>query len=177
MEAVRSQGDQQLLAKLDQYESAKSKDDPLSPYLETLYGGNKERGQDIFWTHEAAQCVRCHTIFETGGTMGPGLSGVGLRLPAEELLTALVNPSGSFAEGYQMVTLKLKVGETITGLVQSESDTTLSIKIGNQEVREIEKISIAERNSIPSSMPPMGQILTKKEIRDVLAFLGTLKGH
>ena len=177
IEAIKSQGNEQLTTKLAEYEGTKSPDNPLSPYLETLNGGSSDSGQDIFWTHEAAQCVRCHTIFETGGTMGPGLSGVGSRLSAEELLTALVNPSGSFAEGYQMVTLKLKVGETITGLVQSESETILSIKIGNQEVREIEKINIAERNSIPSSMPPMGGILTKRGIRDVVAFLGTLKGH
>ena len=76
-----------------------------------------------------------------------------------------------------MVTLKLESGETVTGLVQSETETTLSIKIGNQEAREIEQASITERNSIPSSMPPMGQILTKKEIRDVIAYLGTLQGH
>ena len=109
--------------------------------------------------------------------MGPGLPDVGSRLSPKELLRAVVDPSGSFAEGYQMVTLKLKVGETITGLVQSESETILSIKIGNQEVREIEKINIAERNSTPSSMPPMEGILTKRGIRDVVAFLGTLKGH
>ena len=61
--------------------------------------------------------------------------------------------------------------------IRSETETTLSIKIGNQEAREIDQTSIMERNSIPSSMPPMGQILNKKEIRDVVAYLGTLKGH
>ncbi len=177
IEAVKVQGNERLLAKLDEYEASKSPTDPLNPYLETLIGGSLNKGQDIFWTHQAAQCVRCHTIFETGGTMGPGLSGVGSRSSAKELLTSLVNPSGSYAEGYHMVTLELKNGETVTGLVQSETVDTLKLKIGNQQLREIAKSNIIQQRSIPSSMPPMGQVLTKKEIRDVLAFLGTLKGH
>jgi putative heme-binding domain-containing protein len=176
-EAIRSQGNEELVAELDTYEANKSTGDPIDPFMETLSGGNSDRGQDIFYTHQAAQCVRCHTIFETGGTMGPGLSGVGGRLSTEELLRALIDPSGSFAEGYQMVTLELQDGETITGIVQDETDQILSIKAGNQETREISKESITKKTSIPSSMPPMGQILTKKELRDVLAFLGTLKGH
>ena len=177
IEAVKVQGNERLLAKLDEYEATKSPTDPLNPYLETLIGGSLNKGQDIFWTHQAAQCVRCHTIFETGGTMGPGLSGVGSRSSAKELLTSLVNPSGSYAAGYHMVTLELKNGETVTGLVQSETVDTLKLKIGNQQLREIAKSNIIQQRSIPSSMPPMGQVLTKKEIRDVLAFLGTLKGH
>ncbi|TDI67212.1 MAG: c-type cytochrome [Bacteroidetes bacterium] len=177
IEAVKTQGDKQLTAKLAEYMAEKSPEDPLGPFLETLNGGNSNKGQDIFWTHEAAQCVRCHTIFETGGTMGPGLSGVGSRLSSNELLTALVSPSGSFADGYHMLTLKLQGGETVTGLVLSETADSLTLKIGNQEVREVAKSNINQQRSIPSSMPPMGQVLTKKEIRDVLAFLGTLRVH
>ena len=73
-----------------------------------------------------------------------------------------------------MVTLNLNNGNTVTGLVQSETDETISIKSGNQEAQEFSKADITKQTSIPSSMPPMGSILTKKEIRDVLAFLVTL---
>jgi hypothetical protein len=76
-----------------------------------------------------------------------------------------------------MLTLKLQGGETVTGLVLSETADSLILKIGNQEVREVAKSNINQQKSIPSSMPPMGQVLTKKEIRDVLAFLGTLTVH
>ena len=149
----------------------------LSPFIETLVGGSPEKGGEIFRTHEAAQCIRCHTIFETGGTMGPGLADVGAEHTPKELLTALILPSDSFEEGYHMVTLSLNNGETLTGLVQDESAETITIRSGNQQAQEINKSSIQEQKSIPSSMPPMGSILTKKEIRDVIAFLGTLQGH
>jgi len=174
MEAVRTQNNEALMARLVAYEAAKPSDDPLSPYIETIYGGDSDNGRNLFRNHEAAQCIRCHTIFEEGGTMGPGLAGVGTKRTPEELLLALVAPSNSFAEGYQMVTLNLNNGETVTGLVQSETDETITIKSGNQEAQEFSKSGISKQTSIPSSMPPMGQILTKKEIRDVLAFLGTL---
>ena len=177
IEAAIANEDPDLMEKVDQYHKSKDPEDPLSPYIEALHGGDTEKGESIFYTHEAAQCVRCHTIFETGGTMGPGLPDVGSRLSSMEILRAVVDPSGTFAEGYQMVTVDLEGGETITGLVQSETEATLAIKLGSQEVQEIDKLSITARKTIPSSMPPMGQILTKKEIRDVVAFLGTLKGH
>jgi putative heme-binding domain-containing protein len=174
IEAVNSQGDATLLSSLEEYETAKG-DSPLSPFIETLVGGDPERGGEIFRTHEAAQCIRCHTIFETGGTMGPGLAAVGKKYQPEQLLTALIQPSESFAEGYHMVTLSLSNGETLTGLVEAESSEAITIRSGNQQAKEIDKSTIEEQKSIPSSMPPMGSILTKKEIRDVIAFLGTLQ--
>ena len=176
VEAIDQQGDENLLSILEDYQSAKP-NDPLSPFIETLVGGSPEKGKEIFRTHEAAQCIRCHTIFETGGTMGPGLYDVGAEHTPKELLTALILPSDSFEEGYHMVTLSLSNGETLTGLVQDESTESITIRSGNQAAQEIDKSSIQEQKSIPSSMPPMGSILTKKEIRDVIAFLGTLQGH
>ncbi len=177
LEAVKAQNNDQLMARVVAYEESKPSDDPLSPYLETLNGGNSQNGQEIFRNHEAAQCIRCHTIFETGGTMGPGLSGVGSKYTARSLLLALIEPSSSFAEGYHMVTLKLNSGATKTGLVQSETDQSIVVKSGNQEAEQISKSEIVEQTSIPSSMPPMGTILNKKEIRDVLAYLVTLDGE
>jgi len=177
LEAVQAQNDPELEARVEAYQDSKPADDPLSPYLETLNGGDSEKGYDIFYTHEAAQCVRCHTIFETGGTMGPGLSGVGAEHTPMELLTALITPSASFEEGYHMVTLKLTNGESVTGLVQQEDGASITIRSGNQEAQTYQREAIAEQTSIPSSMPPMGEILTRKELRDVLAFLGTLDGE
>ena len=175
LEAVEQQGNTDLLAKVKTYQDAKPKDDPLALYRETLLGGEPGKGKAVFYQNEAAQCVRCHTIFEYGGNAGPGLAGVGARLSAEELLEALVAPSASYALGYEVVTLKLKNGENLAGFVAKEDESQLSIRKGKEDIIEVSKDDIQERKSVPSAMPTMGSTLTKKEIRDVIAFLLSLK--
>ena len=41
--------------------------------------------------------------------------------------------------------------------------------------RRIMKTDIARRTNGPSAMPPMGSVLTRREIRDVIEYLSTLK--
>ncbi len=175
IEAIEKQGNEALLTRLSAYQDAKPGDDPLSPYIEALEGGNAQRGRQVFYGNEAAQCVRCHAIFEYGGNAGPGLANVGNRLTKKQLLTAIVAPSAEFAAGYAVVSLKLQNDETVAGIVQDETDEVIQLKIGTGELREIEKSSIQKRTNVPSSMPPMGSILKKSEIRDLVKFLSQLK--
>jgi len=175
IEAVEEQNNKQNLKILENFQNAKPKDDALALFRETLDGGNKDRGQSIFYNHAAAQCVRCHAVFEYGGNAGPVLSGVGSRLTKEELLAAMITPSAAFSNGYEVVSLELDNGNTVAGLVLSESDSELSIKVGKKAVQTIPKATIKKRTAIPSSMPPMKSILTKMEIRDLVAFLESLK--
>lgn len=175
IEAVESQQNSSLLLALKAYQDAKPQDDKLADFRETLAGGNPRRGGSIFYRHEAAQCVRCHTIFEFGGNAGPGLAGVGGRLTKEQLLESMIDPSAQLAAGYGIVSLDLKNGDKVSGIVQEETETYLKLSIGKEGVREIPKKEIAQRIDAPSSMIPMGGILTKKEIRDLIAFLSGLK--
>ncbi len=175
VEAVEKQADPTLLKSLASYQSAKPADDPLSPFREALAGGNADKGRDIFFSHEAAQCVRCHTVYEWGGDAGPHLDGVGERLSAEQLLESLIVPSAAFALNYGMVALEMKGGEELAGIVESETETVLKLKIDKTETREVDKTQIAKRVNVPSAMTPVGKVLTKKEIRDLVAFLVGLK--
>src|SRR5690606_35866342 len=56
-----------------------------SPFIGIEYGGDPRRGSRIYYQNQAAQCTRCHAIFEIGGAVGPNLEGVGSRLTREEL--------------------------------------------------------------------------------------------
>jgi putative heme-binding domain-containing protein len=159
----------------NQLESVFAKnEDPLVKWKSALEGGNSRIGRNLFNNHAGAQCTRCHTVFEVGGDAGPALANVGSRLNKRQILESLVNPSAVLALGYGAASLSLNDGNKIAGIILGESDSDISLKVGD-ETKLISKSNITERNDIPSSMPPMKDILTIREIRDVVAYLSTLK--
>ncbi|MEM9848776.1 MAG: heme-binding protein, partial [Bacteroidota bacterium] len=174
LEAIRAQADEALLAQLENYEAAKDQDNPLEQYREALAGGTAWKGREIFYRNEAAQCVRCHAVFEHGGNAGPGLAGVADRLTTPQLLEAIVAPSARYAAGYEVAILKMKDGESISGIVTAETDEMIQLKVGEDE-QTVSKADVEKRQPVPSSMPLLTAVLDKRQIRDLVAFLGTLR--
>lgn len=175
IEAIENQDNPDLIKKLKVYQDSKGMNNPLAGFMETLEGGNIEKGRNVFYRNEAAQCVRCHAVFEYGGNAGPGLAGLGDRLSKEKILESLINPSAVLADGYGVAALTLKDGSTVSGIVKNETNDVIKIKIGKEDIREISKTEITNREDIPSSMPSVKMILKKKELRDLVAFLSSLK--
>jgi quinoprotein glucose dehydrogenase len=153
---------------------AQNKDTLAAAYAGALQGGNTNRGARIFYGHQAAQCIRCHSYGDYGGNAGPRLNGVATRLSREQLLEALINPNARLAPGYGNVTVEIG-NKKISGILQEETKTSLKLKIGDKPDTVIQKSAIANRTDAASSMPPMRLLLTKKEIRDVVSFLATMK--
>lgn len=173
-EAIDSSRAPDLIAKYKEVSKASNSDTLAAAYSASLYGGDEERGRRIFFRNQSAQCIRCHSYDDMGGTAGPRLNGVASRLTRPQLLEALINPSARIAPGFGVVTLELKDGKTKSGTLISESKTSVTIK-GEQQNEEIAKASIVKSTHMPSSMPEMKYILSKKELRDLVSFLSTLK--
>jgi quinoprotein glucose dehydrogenase len=171
-EAVDSTKSTALKAKLA---SLKSGGSTLADYQEALYGGNAQAGRRFFLTNSATECIRCHSVGGQGGEVGPNLSNIGNILTREQILQAMIEPSARLSPGYGMVVLTLKDGQTAAGVLTSESDHELILKTSEAEPLKIASSRIAKRENVPSSMPPMGAIMTKREIRDVVEFLSGLK--
>ena len=150
--------------------------DKLSGYNELMYGGSIENGRDYFYEGSAGQCVRCHGLEKGSVGVGPNLREIGGLLTRKQLLEALVDPSKRLAPGYGVVNLTLIGGQVIAGILMEENEEELILKTSEAEPMEIPLERIKTRINAPSSMPSMGQILTKRELRDVLAFLSSLKG-
>ncbi|WP_128545317.1 HEAT repeat domain-containing protein [Larkinella soli] len=131
-EAVESSKSPQLKAKYKSITGKLSADAVMASYKGALFGGDVASGRRIFFRHQTAQCIRCHSYDDLGGNAGPRLNGVAGRLSREQLLEAVINPSARIAPGF-----------------------------GEQ--------------GQPSSMPDMKYLLSKREIRDVVSFLATLK--
>lgn len=174
--AAEESASETVQAKLAEYEATRDPDDPISSFGETLYGGDPDVGEEIVFEHPTAQCIRCHQVQKQGGLVGPDLSRIGAELSREQLLEALIVPSARLAEGYGTVSVTLEDGRTLTGTLADETDSTLTITTpGGAEA--VAKADVAQRTHAPSAMPPMQGLLTKRELRDVIAYLATLQGQ
>lgn len=172
-EAVDSTKSAPLLAKLAPLRSTSG---GIADYQETLFGGNRQVGRRYFMTSSAGQCTRCHAIGnQGGGDVGPNLANIADVLSREQILQALVEPSARLSPGYGSVMLTLKDGQTVSGILMKESAEELILKTGDAEPLKIVASRISKRENLPSSMPPMGLIMSKREIRDMVEFLAGLK--
>lgn len=173
-EGLETLGNERLLEKFSTIQSSLRTDELLASYAGSLYGGDERAGGRIFFQHQNAQCMRCHAYNDYGGTAGPRLNGIAKVLGREQLLEALINPGKRVAPGYGIVTLKLSEEETVSGVLVSENDDVVNLKIGNDPEKSVPKTQIKERTDALSSMPDMKELLTKREIRDLVSFLVTL---
>jgi putative heme-binding domain-containing protein len=173
MEAVEATKEEKLVAQLD---ALKTKGTLTDEFKEALFGGNIQAGNFIFNRNQAAQCVRCHNVGGEGGIVGPSLKGIASRLTREQLLQALIEPSARIAPGYGTISLTLTDGQEVSGSVISETEQEIQLKTNEAEPLRIAVSRIKSRENYPSSMPPMGSMLSKREIRDVVEYLASLKG-
>lgn len=174
-EALEEIKDTALIKRKDTYYQNLSPDSLLASYAGSLYGGNEELGRRTFFRNQSAQCVRCHAYDDMGGGAGPPINGVAARLTREQLLEAMIAPSKRLAPGYGVVSLDLDNGTRISGVLGEETDRSIKIKVGNDPDTVIQKSNITNRINAPSSMPDMKHILSRREIRDLVSFLSTLK--
>ena len=174
-EAARATKNAELIARLDSLEKRRASAAPLVAYADVLRGGDARRGARVVMQGPAAQCTRCHN-FGTGpgANVGPALRGVASRLQREQLLEALVDPSARIAPGFGPVQLTLKNGQKYFGTLKEETDTYVVVDASG-EPKKVIKTDIAQRVNGPSAMPAMGTVLTRREIRDVVEYLSTLR--
>jgi quinoprotein glucose dehydrogenase len=164
----------QLLAEREDRLAASN--DPLAPFRVALEGGDARAGGRIFFSQPVMACIRCHSAGNGGGDAGPNLAMIGKREPREYLLESVVKPNAKIAPGFDSVVVTLKSGSVVGGIVAAETANALKLRNADGKVVEVNKAEIAKREGAPSSMPEIyGAILSKKELRDVVAYLASLK--
>ena len=176
-----AKNDATVKAELDRRDKAvKSSRDPLADFRECLQGGDAKRGEQIFKTHLSAQCIRCHRIGKTGSRVGPRLDDIGKKRNPDHLLRAIVAPSADIEEKYRTRVVVLDSGKVIQGVLTKQDKVSITLADTNGKETRILTDDIDESSEKKTSiMPEMVQEgsagLTKREIRDLVAFLKTLK--
>lgn len=149
---------------------------PFGPLSLALEGGDAKVGETIFKTSTTGACIQCHTMQAGLPSVGPDLSKLATRLPKDCILRAVVDPQGEIAEGYAMVSVTLKNGSVVSGLISKETNKDLILRFPASPITQtIIKNDIASRTKPASAMPVMTSLLTKLEVRDLIAYLAALK--
>ena len=174
-EAVVKSGSTDLKKRYEEITRYNGPDSLYLKYRGTLTGGNVDLGREVFFNNQTAQCLRCHSYDDMGGNAGPRLNGVASRLSQKQILEALITPSARIAPGFGTVSLELKDGRKLVGILRKETSAGTVIKSSKGLDTLIKKKDIAKSTQSGSSMPPMHLLLSKKEIRDLVSFLSTQK--
>lgn len=145
-------------------------------FQECLEGGDPKKGETVFMNHIGGQCVRCHKYEKRGpgSNIGPNLWKIGERDP-KYLLESLVAPQATIARNFGNVSIDLKDGANISGLFVEESEKGIKLKDPTSGAfKFISHRNVSARSEVVSVMPPMGAMMQRSELRDLIAYLSTL---
>lgn len=134
-----------------------------------LQTADRSNGRRLF----AKTCAACHTLFGEGGKVGPDITGSN-RANLDYILENIVDPSAVLGKDYRMSVIATEDGRVVSGLIQKETDSALTIRTINDTVI-VAKSDIEERKLSDLSIMPERQLDTFKpnEVRDLIAYLGS----
>ncbi|MFA6543806.1 MAG: HEAT repeat domain-containing protein [Limisphaerales bacterium] len=176
LEAAEKRTDARVKAGLDRFKAQRRPDDLLWNYRSALAGGNAASGRKIFLERVEASCARCHKVGPDGGEVGPVLDGIASKQTREYLLESLVAPNAKIAPGFESLVVVLKDGRNFAGVTKPGAPDEIVINSPEDGILKFKQSEIARTQKGQSAMPDtMIQVLSKRDIRDLVEFLGSLK--
>jgi len=138
-----------------------------------LKGRDFERGRKMF---AAGGCFACHRFANEGGMTGPDLTGSGGRYSAHDLLDQIINPSREINEQFVPVIVKMKNGDTLTGVVVNMSGERVTVNTDMFDPNQRVNVNRPDVASIePSKVSPMPpgllNLMREDEVMDLLAYI------
>lgn len=176
LEAAAKRTSPSIKERLAQFEAKRDAKDPLAKWRECLTGGDAKAGKILFHERQEAACARCHKLAGEGGDVGPDLAGLVAKKGREYALESIVLPNRVIAQGFESLLVVMKNGQSFAGLVKGETGEDLTLNSPEDGILKLKKADIARRTPALSPMPEsLIEVLTKREIRDLVEFLATAK--
>ena len=176
LEAAATRSAKPIPDLLARFEASRSADDPLANYREAIFGGDAERGKNIFLNRTDLSCARCHRIDGSGGRVGPDLSGISIGKTRDYLMEALVAPNRAIAKGFESVMVADEDGQIHVGILKEENDDLLTIMTADGKLLTLEQDAIEARRPGQSPMPEdIVKKVSKRDLRDLVEFLAQRK--
>jgi len=130
--------------------------------------GDAGRGRVVF----NQICAQCHRLFDSGGDVGPDITGAN-RGDLDYLLQNVLFPNAVIPNEYRATTVETKDGRIITGVLKSRDANGLRLQTANEMVivtaAEAEHVEQADLSMMPEGLLAP---LQEQQIRDLLYYLG-----
>jgi putative membrane-bound dehydrogenase-like protein len=116
-------------------------------------------------------CHQCHRLFDSGGDVGPDLTGSDRANP-DYILENVLDPSSAVAREYTVTNVATTDGRLVSGIIREQNDRSITIQTANDRII-LSREDVEEVKPSTVSMMPEGQLerLTPQEIRDLFAYL------
>lgn len=130
--------------------------------------GDPLRGRAVF----EKNCVTCHRVAGIGVNVGPDIGDTRDKTPAY-LLTNILDPNRVVDANYFGYTLVTKQGRIVTGLVKSETASSITIRLPEGKEEIVLRADVDELKSSGQSLMPVGaeKTITVEQMADLIAFL------
>jgi putative heme-binding domain-containing protein len=135
--------------------------------------GDAIKGETAYLTY----CFVCHQVNGKGIDFGPALSEIGNKLPKEALYDSILNPNAGISAGFEGWDVKMKDGNRYLGIIASETDTELSLKVPGGIIQKCAKSAIASRDKMTVSLmtPNLHTVMQGDDLVNLVEYLATLK--
>jgi len=132
--------------------------------------GNLERGKAFF----GENCAACHRFGNVGNDVGPSLSGFAQGGP-EKIIVNVLDPNREVNPQYLSYTVETYDFEMFSGVVASETATSVTLKRANGVADTILRINIDRMQSEGRSLMPEGweDAIDVQGMADLIAYLQT----
>lgn len=170
-------GDETLTARLENVwgkigTSSADKQTHYAKYRQLLQGrpfqrANKSNGRVLY----DQNCGKCHVLFDTGGDIGPNITGAN-RTNINYWLENILEPNALIGRAYQTTTFILADGRVVSGLIKEENDDAVTVQTATEKI-VIPIDDIDDRVLSNTSLMPEGQLerMTDQQVRELIAYL------
>ena len=130
--------------------------------------GDAKRGGTVF----EKNCTACHALNGKGNAVGPDLTSSASHDP-EALLVSILDPGREVKPNFVQYTIEDKQGRVFSGLIASQTATSITLKGGQGVTDTILRADIKEMQSSGLSLMPEGleAAIPHQEMADLIAFL------
>jgi putative membrane-bound dehydrogenase-like protein len=121
--------------------------------------------------HFQKLCMSCHRLGNEGTRLGPELTGAG-KHGVRYYLENVIDPNAVIGTDFQITSVEMKDGETLSGLLVNETGSALTLRTTTGET-VVPKSGITSRRLGEQSLMPEGLLesLTEREQIELLKFL------